>query len=62
MPAKRLARLVHSRGDGLSSPCGGVVALRWSQDMAAIDYGLQVEAEVLGVRAELVRLCYNVLC
>src|SRR5260370_37166876 len=27
MPTKRLARSVHSRGDGLSSPWGGVVAL-----------------------------------
>jgi hypothetical protein len=27
---KRLARVVHSRGDGLSSPWGGVVALLWS--------------------------------
>jgi hypothetical protein len=36
MPTKRLARPVHSRGDGLSSPCGGVVALRWDQDVVAI--------------------------
>ena len=36
MPTKRLARLVHSRGDGLSSPWGGVVALRWDQDVVAI--------------------------